>query len=108
MDRVGDITELSSGHYNTLIKNYKDVTNIIDVHNTSLMTLNDIVSYIYRDPQAGELIVNGSSLATPFEERFDDLLAGWAIDMNIAVGNPQDMCAIVISDNLANGGDNVC
>ena len=108
MDRVADIDPDSYGNYNNLLKNYKDVTNIIDVHNTSLMTLNDIVSYVYRDPQAGELIVNGSSLATPFEERFDDLLAGWAIDMNIAVGNTQDMCAIVISDALANGGDNVC
>jgi hypothetical protein len=108
MDKVSDIVPDSYGNYNNLLKNYKDVTNIIDVHNTSLMTLNDIVSYIYRDPQAGELIVNGSSLATPFEERFDDLLAGWAIDMNIAVGNPQDMCAIVISDVLANGGDVVC
>ena len=108
MDRVADIEDLSSGHYNELIKNYRDVTNINDVHNTSLMTLNDIVSYVYRDPQAGELIVVGSSLATPFEERFDDLLAGWAIDMNITVGNPQDMCAIVISDVLANGGDVVC
>jgi len=108
MDRVVDVTDNSYGHYNYLLKNYKDVTNLIDVHNTSLSTLNDITSYIYRNPQSYQYNVIGDSLATPFEERFDNLLAGWAIDLNISVGNVNPMCAIEISDNQANGGDNVC
>jgi len=47
-------------------------------------------------------------LCTPFEERFQNLLAGWAVDMNIAVGNPQDMCVINLSTALAAGGDATC
>jgi hypothetical protein len=108
MDRVVDVTDSSFGHYNYLLKNYKDVTNLIDVHNTSLSTLNDIVSYIYRNPDAYQYNVIGDSLATPFEERFNNLLAGWAIDMNISVGNTNPMCAISLNTNLANGGDDVC
>ena len=108
MDRVQDITQDSVGPYNTMIKNYKDVTNILDVWNTSLMTVNDIVSYIYRNPDAYSYNVVGSSLATPFDERFDNLLAGFSVDMNISVGNTNPICAISLSDTLANGGDVVC
>jgi hypothetical protein len=108
MDRVVDITDTSYGHYNYLVKNYKDVTNIADVHNTSLATINDIASYIYRNPDAYSYTIAGSSLATPFEERFNNLLAGWAIDLNVSVGNVNPMCAISLSDNKANGGDDVC
>lgn len=108
MDRVQDITQDSVGPYNTIVKNYKDVTNILDVWNTSLMTINDITSYIYRNPDAYSYNVIGSSLATPFDERFDNLLAGFSIDMNVAVGNTNPICAISLSDSLANGGDNVC
>jgi hypothetical protein len=108
MDRVVDITDNSYGHYNYLVKNYKDVNNLIDVHNTSLSTINDIASYIYRNPDAYSYTITGASLATPFEERFDNLLAGFAIDMNISVGNVNPMCAISLSDTKANGGDDVC
>jgi hypothetical protein len=72
------------------------------------MTINDITSYIYRNPDAYQYNVIGSSLATPFEERFQNLLAGWAIDMNISVGNTNPMCAISLTDNLAAGGDVSC
>jgi hypothetical protein len=108
MDRVVDITPDSYGHYNYLIKNYKDVNNLIDVHNTSLSTINDIASYIYRNPDAYSYTITGGSLATPFEERFDNLLAGWAIDMNVSVGNVNPICAINLNSNLANGGDATC
>jgi hypothetical protein len=108
MDRVVDITPDSYGHYNYLLKNYKDVNNLIDVHNTSLSTINDIASYIYRNPDAYSYTITGGSLATPFEERFDNLLAGWAIDMNVSVGNVNPICAINLNSNLANGGDATC
>jgi hypothetical protein len=104
MDRVADIIPDSVGRLNTKTYDYKTITNIIDVHNSTLLTLNDVVSYIYRNPDAYQFSVIGSSLATPFEERFSNLLAGWAIDMNISVGNPQDMCVINLSPNLAEGG----
>jgi hypothetical protein len=108
MDRVVDITDESKGPYNTLTYNYARTNNLVDVHNTSLMTINDIISYIYRNPDAYQYNVIGASLVTPFEERFSNLVAGWAADINIAVGNTQPMCVISLSSNLAAGQQDVC
>jgi hypothetical protein len=108
MDRVVEVEDVSAGKFNTIEKDYRGYSNVSDVWNTSLLTINDVVSYIYRNPNAYQYNVIGSSLATPFEERFQNLLAGWAIDMNIAVGNPNDMCVINLSDILAAGNDPTC
>jgi hypothetical protein len=108
MDRVVEVEDVSVGKFNTIDKDYRGYSNVSDVWNTSLLTINDVVSYIYRNPSAYQYNVIGSSLATPFEERFQNLLAGWAIDMNIAVGNPNDMCVINLSDILAAGNDPTC
>ena len=108
MDRVVEVEDVSVGKFNEIYKDYRGYSNVADVWNTSLMTINDITSYIYRNPDAFQYNVIGASLATPFEERFQNLLAGWAIDMNIAVGNTNPICAISLSDNLAAGGDVVC
>ena len=108
MDRVVEVDDVSVGKFNTIEKDYRGYSNVSDVWNTSLLTINDVVSYIYRNPNAYQYNVIGSSLATPFEERFQNLLAGWAIDMNIAVGNPNDMCVINLSDILAAGNDPTC
>lgn len=108
MDRVVEVEELSEGKLNTITKNYKGYSNVMDVYNSTLLTINDVISYIYRNPDAYQYNVIGSSLCTPFEERFQNLLAGWAVDMNIAVGNPNDMCVIDLSAALAAGGDATC
>jgi hypothetical protein len=108
MDRVVEVEDVSVGKFNTIEKDYRGYSNVSDVWNTSLLTINDVVSYIYRNPSSYQYNVIGSSLATPFEERFQNLLAGWAIDMNIAVGNPNDMCVINLSDILAAGNDPTC
>jgi hypothetical protein len=108
MDRVVEVEDVSVGKFNEIEKDYRGYSNVFDVWNTCLMTINDITSYIYRNPDAYQYNVIGASLATPFEERFQNLLAGWAIDMNIAVGNTNPICAISLSDNLAAGGDVVC
>jgi hypothetical protein len=108
MDRVVEVEDVSVGKFNEIAKTYRGYSNVIDVHNSTLLTINDVVSYIYRNPDAYQYSVIGSSLCTPFEERFQNLLAGWAIDMNIAVGNPNDMCVINLNNVLAAGGDVSC
>ena len=108
MDRVVEVEDVSTGRFNSIVANYRGYSNVDDVHNSTLLTINDVISYVYRNPDALSYNVIGSSLCTPFEERFQNLFAGWAVDMNIAVGNPQDMCVINLSDALANGGDATC
>jgi hypothetical protein len=108
MDRVNEIVFDSTGGYNELFKDWKGIDNSQDVWNTTLLTINDIISYVYRNPQAYPYNVIGSTLCTPFEQRFDSYMWGWAADMNISVGNPQDMCVISISDIEATGNEATC
>jgi len=108
MDRVVEIDYNSTGSFNDLTYDYRMTSNIFDVHNTSLLTINDIISYIYRNPDALDYNVTTSTLVTPFEERFANLVAGMAADINITVGNPQPMCVINLSANQALGGEDAC
>lgn len=108
MDRVVYVTDDSSGAYNTLLKNYKDVTNIDDVWNSTLLTLNDVISYIQRNPQALDYNVYVDTVCTPFQERFDNLLAGWQATINISVPNHSNMCVIDVTDVQAAGGTPSC
>jgi hypothetical protein len=105
MDRVVNVTAESSGIYNELLRNYKDVTNVDDVWNTSLMTLNDIVSYVTRNPQALDYQINTDVNAVPFTEKFDNTLSGWQAVLNISVANTANICSVInISDVEAAGG----
>jgi len=52
MDRVEVVQEDSIGPLNVLDYNYRGQSNIVDVHNSTLLTINDIISYVYRNPQA--------------------------------------------------------
>lgn len=108
MDRVVEVDYDSTGPYNSLEYDYRMTSNIFDVYNTSLSTVNDIVSYIYRNPDAMDYNVTTSALVTPFEERFSNLVAGMAAEVNITVGNTQPMCVISLSANQALGGQDAC
>lgn len=103
MDRVMEIKN-SEGPYNDFNYNFRGIDNLVDVHNSTLMALNDIISYVYRNPGAMDYNVTTSALVTPFEERFSNLLAGWAADINITVGNTQPICIIDLSSAQASGG----
>ena len=108
MDRVDENIIFSSGSYNDLDRDYKTLGSQPDVYNSTLLTINDVISYIYRNPQAYAYNINGDAILTPFEDRLSNLLVGWAATMNIVVGNPQDMCVINISNTLAQGGNETC
>lgn len=108
MDRVVEVADLSSGNFNAIVKDFKGYSNIVDVHNSTLLTINDILSYVYRNPQALDYNITTSALVTPFEERFSNLIAGWAADLNVTVGNVQPMCVIDINNSQATGNQNAC
>lgn len=109
MDRVQDILETSTGDFNTITKDYKTITNILDVWNTSMMTLGDIVVYIKNNAQPYEFNITSDVIMTPFQERFDNLLAGFSCTMSIEVPfNPSNCLFYNVTDAEANGGTNGC
>jgi len=108
MDRIANITQDSSGRFNSILKNYKGVTNILDVWNTSQATLGDIVIYIMNNAQSYQYTIDTDVVMTPFQQRFDNALAGFAATMNITVPYNPSNCLIQISDVQAAGGINAC
>ena len=109
MDRVQDILETSTGDFNAINKDYKTISNILDVWNTSMMTLGDIVVYIKNNSQPYEFNITTDVIMTPFQERFDNLLAGFSCAMSIEVPfNPSNCLFYNVTDAEANGGTNGC
>lgn len=59
-----------------------------DIWNTQLAVCNRLVENLRRGDAFDELFqLNGSVNATPFKDRFENLLAGWAIDISITTPN---------------------
>jgi hypothetical protein len=67
--------------------------NELDVLNTQLEVLNRFVELLRRgDLYDGELVLDGIPSAEPFTERFENLLAGWSLTLDILVPNDMTIC----------------
>ena len=108
LDRTMEIVPLSAGSFNQITKNYKTVTNTHDVWNTGLLAINDIIAYITRNAQARNFIITSDAIATPFEQSYDNILAGWSVSMTIQVPNNVNACSFVINDQEAQGNMEDC
>lgn len=67
--------------------------NLIDVHNTQLQVINDIIQQfrrggLYSDKY--QLIVNPT--ANAFTDRFENSLAGWEVNIDVQVSNDISVC----------------
>ena len=70
-----------------------ETTNEQDVLNATLNFLNNIVAQFRRgDAYDSFYEVNSDVIATPFRERFTNLLAGHSLDFSITVLNEQKVC----------------
>jgi hypothetical protein len=55
--------------------------------------LNRFVELLRRgDLYDGELVLDGIPIAEPFTERFENLLAGWSLTLDILVPNDMTIC----------------
>ena len=108
LDRTMEIIPLSDGSFNQITKNYKTVTNTHDVWNTGLLAINDIIAYVTRNAQANNFIITTDAIATPFQQAYENILAGWSVNMQVQVPNNVNACLFDISDNEANGNTDGC
>ena len=103
LDRVMEVIPLSTGKFNELVENYKTLTNLHDTWNTGLLALNDIYAYIARNAQAANFMISTDAICTPFEGMYDNLLAGWVMNINIQVPNDVNACLFTVPDYEADG-----
>ena len=68
-------------------------TNLQDVYNTQLQVVNDIVQSVRRGSLFDSKIqIIGEPSATPFQDRYENELAGWGIEINISMINDISIC----------------
>ena len=88
-----DIVDYTKEFNSTDAGDRQDDTNIVDVYNTQLQIANDLISHLKRGDlyrEAYQLI--GNPVCEPFRDRFENELAGWAVDLNIEVPNNFSVC----------------
>jgi hypothetical protein len=67
---------------------FKGVSDLQDIWNTQLQVCNRLVENLRRgDAFSENYQLTGAVTATPFKDRFENLLAGWAIDITVTVPN---------------------
>jgi len=77
---------------------FHDINNKQDVLNTQFAVVNGLQSALRRGELFSDLYqIDTDYTANMFEDRFENLLAGWSLDITITVANNQ------ISDINANG-----
>ena len=98
MDRVNDVSnEGEVDKYSTIEWNYRGIDNLNDVWNDTLSTLNDIISFIQRNAESNAYNIYDEITCTPFKDRFDNTLAGWAAEMVVVMPNDKPACEITLS-----------
>ena len=98
MDRIEDTNnEGLIDAYSTLTWDYRGLSNLNDVWNDCLSTLNDIISFVQRNEESNAFQIYDEVSMTPFEDRFDNLLAGWSAQINITMPNDKPACEITLN-----------
>jgi len=68
-------------------------TNLQDVYNTQLQVVNDIVQSVRRGSLFDSKIqIIGEPSATPFQDRYENELAGWGIEIQVSMINDISIC----------------
>ena len=106
IDKVADTNKASETNANILYKNYKGVSNTIDVIDTAQNTFLDIFGYLKR--KSNYLQVNLDGLVTPVTEQGVNLLAGVTATLNIDVPAQTNNCVITLTDYEQQGGTYEC
>ena len=68
-------------------------TNLQDIYNTQLQVVNDIVQSVRRGSLFDSKIqIIGEPSATPFQDRYENELAGWGIEIQVSMINDISIC----------------
>jgi len=68
-------------------------TNLQDIYNTQLQVVNDIVQSVRRGSLFDSKIqLIGEPSAIPFQDRYENELAGWGIEINVSMINDISIC----------------
>lgn len=68
-------------------------TNLQDIYNTQLQVVNDVVQSVRRGSLFDSKIqIIGEPSATPFQDKYENELAGWGIEIQVSMINDISIC----------------
>jgi hypothetical protein len=83
-----DIVDINKNSLRDESEPFYGTTDLQDIWNTQLQVCNRLVENLRRgDAFTDNYQLSGTVTATPFKDRYENLLAGWAIDITIDVPN---------------------
>lgn len=88
-----DLVDFNKIDLNTVPETFEGTDNLQDVLNDILIRLSSVISQFTRGDQYDQLIrVTSTSSLTPFQERFENLLAGWELSITIETMTGDEIC----------------
>jgi hypothetical protein len=98
MDRYGKMTLGFTFVVADIARNQEDWQ--IDVYNSTLMIMQDILSKIIMSPASEvDFVVQTPVTIDPFVERYNNNLAGWSAALTIEIKSPFDLCSAAFPIN---------
>lgn len=83
-----DIVDYTKTQNTNDFGNREDNTNLIDVYNTQLQIANTLIQDLKRgDLFTDKYQLEGNPVLEPFNDRFENELAGWTVDLTINIPN---------------------
>jgi hypothetical protein len=89
-DKIKNKNNESTGTTNAQTIPFYGVDDVVDIHANTLSILNDLTSFTQYSTDAFD--INSTIDCTPFADRFNNGLAGWAASFVLTVHNNRDRC----------------
>jgi hypothetical protein len=96
-DKIKNKNNESDGVFNTQTISFYGVDDVVDIHANTLAIINDLTSFTQRSVNGldiPDIIIN-----EPFEDRFNNGLAGWVSTFTVVVHNNRDRCLFPLLPN---------
>jgi hypothetical protein len=91
-DKIKNKNNESENEFNEQIVPFYGVDDTVDIHSNTLGIINDIVSYLERGTTAFMIETDTEILLTPFQDRFNNGLAGWVAEFALVTHNNRNIC----------------
>lgn len=89
-DKIKNLNNDSDDRTNAQTIPFKGIDDIVDIHANTLSILNDLTAYTQRSVSGFE--INSLTSCTPFEDSFNNGLAGWVTTFTLTTHNDRNRC----------------
>lgn len=85
-----DIVDYKKTFNNNDFGDRQDDTDLVDIYNTQLQIANALIQDLKRgDLYRDKYQLEGDPVCEPFNDRFENELAGWTVDLTISIANDE-------------------